>query len=101
MNFIICDDLYIYIEKCTPIILRPLLKGVCDIPLVVLTLRFHDLHPFIIVYTSTPSVYTHSIFNSGVKLCKAKGMVDYLLCYLRLFLSRILKKVNLVTLLLL
>ena len=85
MNFIICDDLYLCIVIFTPIILHPLLKGVCDVPLVVLTLRFHDLHPFLIIYTPTPSLYAHPIFNSGVKLCIAKGMVDYLLCYLRLF----------------
>ena len=42
--------------------ITPLVKGLCDTPLVLLTLKFHDLHPFLI-YTPTPSVYAHPIFN--------------------------------------
>ena len=42
--------------------ITPLAKGLCDTPLVLLTLEFHDLHPFLI-YTPTPSVYAHPIFN--------------------------------------
>ena len=39
--------------------ITPLAKGLCDTPLCLLTLKFHDLHPFL----PTPSVYTHPIFN--------------------------------------
>ena len=42
--------------------ITPLAKGLCDTPLVLLTLKFHDLHPFLI-YTPTPSVYAHPNFN--------------------------------------
>ena len=42
--------------------ITPLAKGLCDTPLVLLTLKFHDLHRFLI-YTPTPSVYAHPIFN--------------------------------------
>ena len=61
MNIIICDDLYLQTVRCAPILLHHLL-GLCDTPSNLLTLKFHDLHPFLI-YTPTPSVYTHSIFN--------------------------------------
>ena len=63
MNIIICDELYLHTVRRTPNCITPLLKGVCDTPLVILTLKFHDLHPFLI-YTPTPSVYIHPIFNS-------------------------------------
>ena len=42
--------------------ITPLAKGLCDTPLVILTLKFHDLHP-LLIYTPTPSVYAHPIFN--------------------------------------
>ena len=42
--------------------ITPIAKWLCDTPLVILTLKFHDLHPFLI-YTPTPSVYAHPIFN--------------------------------------
>ena len=42
---------------CTPIA-----KWLCDTPLVILTLKFHNLHPFLI-HTPTPSVYAHPFFN--------------------------------------
>ena len=45
--------------------ITPLAKGLCDTPLVLLTLKFHDLHPFLI-YTPTSSVYAHPIFNCVV-----------------------------------
>ena len=48
--------------------ITPLAKGLCDTPLVLLTLKFHDLHPFII-YTPTPSVYAHPIFNCVHRGC--------------------------------
>ena len=51
---------------CTYFI-TPIAKWLCDTPLVILTLKFHDLHPFLI-YTSTPSVYAHPIFNCVVVL---------------------------------
>ena len=41
--------------------ITPFAKGLCDTPLVIL----HDLHPFLI-YTPTPSVYIHPIFNSVI-----------------------------------
>ena len=47
--------------------ITPLAKGLCDTPLVILTLKFHDLHPFLI-YTPTPSVYAHPIFNCVIHL---------------------------------
>ena len=37
-------------------------KGLCDTPLVLFALKFHILHPFL-MYTPTPSVYAHPIFN--------------------------------------
>ena len=40
--------------------ITPLAKGLCDTPLVILTLKCHDLHPFL---TPTPSVYAHIILN--------------------------------------
>ena len=46
---------------CTYCII-PLAKWLCDTPLVIITLKFHDLHP-ILIYTPTPSVYAHPIFN--------------------------------------
>ena len=49
---------------CTSCI-TPLAKWLCDTPLGLLTLKFHDLHPFLI-YTPTPSAYTHPIFNCVV-----------------------------------
>ena len=49
---------------CTYFI-TPIAKWLCDTLLVVLTLKFHDLHPFLI-YTPTPSVYAHPIFNCVV-----------------------------------
>ena len=58
MTIIVCDDLYLHTVRCTPIVLHPLLKGVCDTPLVVVALKCHDLHSFLI-YTPTPSVYAH------------------------------------------
>ena len=49
--------------------ITPLAKGLCDTPLVILTLIFHDLHPFLI-YTPIPSVYAHPIFNcNDVNIC--------------------------------
>ena len=80
MNIIICDDLYLHTVRCAPIVLHPLLKGyVIHMDLVKaligqppfalycwrmahLTLKFHDLHPFLI-YTPSPSVYAHIILT--------------------------------------
>ena len=45
--------------------ITPLAKGLCDTPSVLLTRKFHDLHPFLI-YTPTHSVYAHPIFNCVV-----------------------------------
>ena len=45
--------------------ITPITKGLCDIPLVLLTLKFHNLHPFLI-YTPIRSVYAHPIFNCVV-----------------------------------
>ena len=39
-----------------------LVKGLCYTLLVLIKLKFHDLHP-LLVYTPTPSVYAHPIFN--------------------------------------
>ena len=49
--------------------ITPLAKGLCDTPLVLITLKFHYLHPFLI-YTPTPSVYAHPIFNCVEVLAK-------------------------------
>ena len=35
MNIIICDDLYLHTVRCAPIVLHPLLKWLCDTPLVI------------------------------------------------------------------
>ena len=45
----------------------PIAKWLCDTPLVILPLKFHNLHPFLI-YTPTPSVYAHPIFNCVFEL---------------------------------
>ena len=58
MNIIICDDLYLYRMRCTPVVLHPLLKDVYDTPLVLLTLKFHDLHSYIHLHP----VYMHNPF---------------------------------------
>ena len=49
---------------CTYFI-TPIATWLYDTPLVILTLKFHDLHPFLI-YTPTPSVYAHPIFNCAL-----------------------------------
>ena len=46
--------------------ITPLAKRLCDTPLVLFTLKFHGLHHFLI-YTPTPSVYAHPIFNCIIK----------------------------------
>ena len=66
MNIIKSDDLYLYPVRCTPIVSHPLLKSVCDAPLVLLMLKFQASHSFII-HTLTLSVYTQPIFNSSFK----------------------------------
>ena len=53
-------------EMCTYCI-TPIAKWLCDTPLVILTLKFHDLHPFLI-YTPIPSVYAHPVFYCVMKL---------------------------------
>ena len=60
MNTVICEYLYLLIVRCTPIVLHPFLKGVCDTPLVLLMLKFCDLHPFLILHLH--SVYMHTPF---------------------------------------
>ena len=61
MNIITCDDLYLHTVRCTPIVLHLFLKCYMITPL----LKFHDLHPFL-MYTPTPGVYAHPIFNCVV-----------------------------------
>ena len=67
MNIIICDDLYLHTCEMCIYCITPLAKGLCDTPLFLLTLKFHDLHPFLI-YTPTLSVYAHLIFNCVVEM---------------------------------
>ena len=49
MNIIICDEVYLHTVRRASIVLHPLLKGYV-IPLVLLTLKFHDLHPFLYIH---------------------------------------------------
>ena len=60
--------------------ITPLAKGLCDTPLVLLTLKFHDLHPFLI-YTPTPSVYTHPTFNCVIIRHFAEMDIEVLLTF--------------------
>ena len=53
--------------------ITPLAKGLCDTPLVLLTLKFHDLPPFLI-YTPTPSVNAYPIFNCVVQVAQVVGV---------------------------
>ena len=54
MNIIICDDLYLYTVKCTPIILHPLLKGVL--------IYFYFMIYTLFLYTHLHPVYMHTPF---------------------------------------
>ena len=52
-----------------------MLEGVCDTPLVLVSLKFHDLHPFHI--TPTPGVYAHPIFKSVIPTqVRSKNLPD-------------------------
>ena len=57
--------------------ITPLAKGLCDTPLVSLTLKFHNIHPFLI-HTPTPSVYAHPIFNCALSYNVTIGAVETL-----------------------
>ena len=60
--------------------ITPLAKWLCDTPLVIITLKFHDLHPFLI-YTPTPSVYAHPIFNCVVGSLTDVVLADAILIF--------------------
>ena len=68
--------------------ITPLAKGLCDTPLVLLTLKFHDLHPFLI-YTPTPSVYAHPIFY-----CVAYEKLYHTKSYLSRIVDNVLAKLS-------
>ena len=68
--------LYLHTVRYTRIILHSLLKGICDTPLLLFSLKFHDLHPFLI-YTPTPGVYAHPIKKSVIPTqVRSKNLPD-------------------------